>query len=86
MNFRVHNEEALSLDWNKYNSNILATGSSARCIRVWDIRNAACPLFTLEDAHTFPVKKVRWSPFDGNILASASYDMSVAIWEMKPVC
>jgi peroxin-7 len=32
---KAHDYEILSVDWNKYNPNILATGSIDKSIRMW---------------------------------------------------
>jgi WD40 repeat protein len=35
----AHDFEVLSCDWNKYNPNLLVTGSVDKTIKCWDIRN-----------------------------------------------
>ena len=76
-------EEVLSVDWNKYNENVVAAGTSAGAIQLWDVRNARAPVAVADGAHRFAVKRVRWSPFHENVLATASYDLTVKIWNVQ---
>jgi peroxin-7 len=94
---QAHPTEVLTLDWNKYQPHLIATGSVDRTIRIHDLRmassappptNPAAP--TLQPSatvatllgHEYAVRKVSWSPHSPNILASASYDMTARIWGM----
>lgn len=84
----------LSLDWNKYRPMTLATGSTDRTIKVWDLRSSvqAPPgsgLVTGQGGqmvsallgHEYAVRSVAWSPHNPSTLASASYDMTARIWD-----
>lgn len=73
--------EVLSCDWNKYDSNIIATcGATADpFIKLWDLRKTAFPMKAMP-GHRFGIRKVKFSPHDASTLASASYDMSVKVW------
>lgn len=70
----------LTADWNKYNENVLYTGSVDKTIRGWDIRNSKVPLNQLE-GHEFAVRRIKCSPHNGNLLASVSYDMNCMVWD-----
>lgn len=86
--------EVLSLDWNKYRPMTLATGSTDRAVKTWDLRQVvaaskpgmgpgAGPANTaIMMGHEYAVRKVAWSPHRANALASASYDMSARIWDV----
>lgn len=85
--------EVLSLDWNKYRPMTLATGSTDRGVKVWDLRGAGKPtgmaggLHGGENTavllgHEYAVRKVAFSPHDARALASASYDMTARIWDI----
>ncbi|KAJ5226344.1 hypothetical protein N7468_007569 [Penicillium chermesinum] len=68
--------EALTHDWNKYRSTVLATGGVDRAIRTFDIRAPQQgPLATML-GHEYAVRKLSWSPHLSNVLLSASYDMT----------
>lgn len=71
----------LTCDWNKYDENVLATGSVDTLIKVWDVRNPMSPLETLH-GHQYAVRRLRFSPHSESVLASCSYDMSVAVWNL----
>jgi Tol biopolymer transport system component len=57
----------------------LASASSDRTIRLWNVRNAA--LTQTLDAHTASVNSVQFSP-DGTLLASGSSDGTLMIWDV----
>lgn len=72
--------EALTHDWNKYRSTIIATAGVDRVIRVFDIRMPSQgPISTLP-GHEYAVRKLTWSPHLSDILLSASYDMTCRVW------
>lgn len=59
----------------------LASASSDRCIRLFEINGDQHQFLTKLTGHTGPVWKVAWAhPTFGRILASCSYDKSVIIW------
>jgi peroxin-7 len=86
MTIQAHPQEILSLDWNKWQPYLIATGSIDRFIRVWDCRmikqgNVSGVLATANcvkelGGHEYAVRKVQWSNFSPDLLASASYDMT----------
>ncbi|PWN51058.1 WD40 repeat-like protein [Violaceomyces palustris] len=89
--------EVLCLDWNKYRPLTVATGSTDRGVKVWDLRNAIggvgktlstslpgrgqMPVAALL-GHEYAVRKVAFSPHSANLLASASYDMTARVWDV----
>ena len=86
--------EVLSLDWNKYRPMTIATGSTDRSVKVWDLRKVGAagikPGVVGADAtmsaallgHEYAVRKVAWSPHSASLLCSASYDMTARIWDV----
>jgi WD40 repeat protein len=60
-------------------SNILASSSMDRTVKLWDIRTGQC-LKTLE-GHTHCVRSVAFNP-QGNMLASSSEDRTVKLWDI----
>ncbi|WAR09345.1 PEX7-like protein [Mya arenaria] len=79
---QAHEGEVLTCDWNKYDQNILYSGSVDCSIRGWDIRNYNKPLCEMT-GHRFAVRRVKTSPFNGNTLASCSYDFTVRTWDVR---
>jgi peroxin-7 len=80
--FRAHNNEILSLDWNKYRENSIVTASVDHTIKVWDLRFPERELMCLR-GHEYAVRRVKCSPHDGNLVASASYDMTMRLWDIS---
>lgn len=79
--FPAHAGEVLSVDWNKYRDNIVVTGATDRCVKVWDLRNSSQPI-SIFDGHQLAVRRVRFSPHSDSLILSCSYDMSVKLWSL----
>ncbi|KAF4126738.1 hypothetical protein GMORB2_0475 [Geosmithia morbida] len=71
--------EILTHDWNKYNTNVVATGGVDRILRTFDIRSSGGPLAVMP-GHDYAVRRLAWSPHSSDMLLSASYDMTVRLW------
>lgn len=92
-NFFAHQGRGvLSMDFNKYRPNIIASAGIDNSIAIWDIRMLATPnrlpsntppalINEIPNAHDLAVKKVSWSPHHADILLSTSYDMTCKIWK-----
>lgn len=72
--------EALTHDWNKYRSTVIATAGVDRLIRTFDIRAPDQGPLTVISGHDFAIRKITWSPHLSNMLLSASYDMTCRVW------
>jgi len=60
----------------------LATCSSDRSVKIFEVRNGMQTLTADLRGHEGPVWEVAWAhPMFGNLLASASYDRKVIIWK-----
>lgn len=60
----------------------LATCSSDRSVRIFDVRNGTQKLIANLQGHEGPVWQVAWAhPMYGTILASCSYDRKVLLWK-----
>ena len=78
----AHSHEVNSVDFNKLNEFLLATGSSDRTVAVWDCRNLSVKMAQME-YHKDCVYHVRWAPFSGTLLASGSSDRRICIWDIS---
>jgi peroxin-7 len=54
---QVGNTEVLGLDWNKYTQMTVATVSSDKLARVWDLRTGKC--ISVAKGHTLAVRRVQ---------------------------
>jgi len=74
----AHSNEINSVDFNKFEENLLATGSKDKTVAIWDIRNMQKKVHSFE-FHKDTVFNVRWSPFSGTLLGSTGKDRRVLI-------
>lgn len=72
--------EALSHDWNKYRSTVVATAGVDRLIRTFDTRAPNAGPIAILQGHEYAVRRVAWSPHLSDTLLSASYDMTCRVW------
>jgi protein transport protein SEC13 len=78
----THHEDMIHDAQLDYYSRRLATASSDRTIKIFDIDGEQQTLVETLSGHGGPVWQVAWAhPKFGNILASASYDGRVFIWK-----
>lgn len=72
--------EALTHDWNKYRSDVIAAAGVDRFIRTFDLRAPNQGPLTIFAGHDYAVRKVAWSPHLSDVILSASYDMTCKVW------
>ncbi|TVY71511.1 Peroxisomal targeting signal 2 receptor [Lachnellula suecica] len=72
--------EALTHDWNKYRSTVVATAGVDQIIRTFDTRNPKGGPVAMLRGHEYAVRKLAWSPHLSDVLLSASYDMTCRVW------
>ena len=72
--------EALTHDWNKYRSTVVATAGVDRLIRTFDIRAPGQGPLVVLQGHEYAIRRVTWSPHLADTLLSASYDMTCRVW------
>ncbi len=70
--------------WSLFNKDILATGCSDACVRIFDLSKKDSPTLVLK-GHTAKAFNVAWNPHFDYILASGSDDKTIRIWDTKSV-
>lgn len=76
------NQIILSIDFNKHDPNLFATGGVDRSVRVWDARKSQSCVVSFP-GHEQACRRVRWSPHHRLMLASGGYDMRVNVWDLS---
>ncbi|CAI9784857.1 unnamed protein product [Fraxinus pennsylvanica] len=76
-----HTDSVLGLAWNKEYRNILASGSSDKLVKIWDVTTGECNLTM--DHHTDKVQAVAWNPFAPQVLLTGSFDHSVVMKDSR---
>ena len=82
MSQNVPPTEALTHDWNKYDSSLVTAAGVDRFIRTFDIRAPGQGPISMMIGHDYAVRRVAWSPHARDMLLSASYDMSCRVWSL----
>ncbi|CAI0453454.1 unnamed protein product [Linum tenue] len=74
-----HTDSVLGLAWNKQYSyrNILASASSDRQVKIWDITTQQCNITS--EHHTDKVQSVAWNHHEAQVLLSGSFDHSIVM-------
>jgi len=80
--FKGHTATVEDVDWHAKDSNLFASVSDDRAIRLWDIRDVKHQ-HVVENAHNADVNGVAFNPKLEYTLATASSDHTVAIWDMR---
>lgn len=72
----------LSVDTNKYDPNVFATGGVDQTVKLWDLRRPEQEVVALPGGHDGAVRRVRFSPHVRSLLASSGYDFRVCVWDL----
>jgi len=82
--FKNHSGSVTSLTFNK-RLNLLASGSSDKSIKIWDLANAESLKFTLDSSlggHTGWIRSLVYLVDDDTLLASGADDTTIKIWDV----
>ncbi|KAJ3430251.1 wd40 repeat family [Anaeramoeba flamelloides] len=84
LNIIAHKEEVNSLSFSPFYPNLIVTGSSDKCVALWDIRNTSTRLHSLLQ-HQDKIFQVSFSPNDPNLIASSGDDKKILIWDTSQI-
>lgn len=76
-----HSDAVLGLAWNRQHTNILASASADKTIKVWDVKKQSSTL-TLTH-HTDKAQAVAWCPADASLLLTGGFDGSTCLVDIR---
>ncbi|KAI3675905.1 hypothetical protein L1987_85501 [Smallanthus sonchifolius] len=77
---RAHRSEINCLSFNPLNEWLVATGSTDKTVKIFDLRKFTTPLHTFNH-HNDEVVQIGWSPHNEKILASSCAGRRVMVWD-----
>ena len=80
----AHSQDINSVDFNKFNENLLLTASNDKTAVLWDVRNLSVKLYVFEQ-HKNDVMAARWNPNIMSLFATYSADRRVFIWDSSKI-
>lgn len=80
----AHAADVNSITFNPLHEFIVGTGAADHLVKIWDLRNTSCALWSLR-GHDKEVLQVQWAPFDASVLASCGADRRVRMWDVCKV-
>ncbi|CAH9081735.1 unnamed protein product [Cuscuta epithymum] len=80
----AHNGNVNCLAFNPFNEWVVATGSSDKTVKLFDLRKISSPLHTL-GCHTEDVIQLGWNPKNETVLASCCLDRRVMVWDLSRI-
>lgn len=79
-----HQNSVEDLQWSPSEATVLASASSDKTVRIWDIRDKSKAQITF-DAHLEDVNVISWNRNVGFLLASGSDDGSFKVWDLRSI-
>eukprot|EP01133_Synstelium_polycarpum_P016656 gene16656-19793_t len=81
MTTHSHSDAVMALSWNPLQRNVLASGSSDKTAKIWDITTQNCiSTFT---HHKDKIQSLHWNPQEKTVLLCGSYDKSISIIDVR---
>ncbi|KAK5171972.1 rRNA-processing protein [Saxophila tyrrhenica] len=80
-NDSYHVDSVLALAANRQHSNLLASGSADKTIKLWDLNT--CTAAQSYSHHTDKVCALSWHPTQASVLLSGSYDRTIVAADMR---
>lgn len=80
-----HTNSVEDIQWSPTEPNILASCSTDRSIRIWDIRTSTnnSSMIKINDAHSSDVNVISWNKLDSPFLLSGGDDGAIKCWDLR---
>lgn len=83
--FKTPKTSIEDIAWSRKESNIFATASVDKCIRIFDTRPATkCQCVSMvKNGHSDDINVISWNPIHKHLLLSGSDDHSFKVWDLR---
>ncbi|KAJ6377292.1 hypothetical protein OIU76_026297 [Salix suchowensis] len=79
--FKEHAYCIYSAVWNSRHTDVFASASGDRTVRIWDVREPGSTMII--PGHDFEILCCDWNKYDDCIIATASVDKRIRVWDMR---